>query len=189
MTTMTEPRVDLGRGSPWTVEDLLDLPDGRYEILDGSLLVSPVPTNGHAYTTDALTDLLKRQAPAGVVVFAVGVGLLVRGGASYFVPDVLVFRRRALDLPGRGIEPDDALVAIEVLSPSNPGNDLFLKRREYAAAGIPRYWIVDREKQSITVLTLDESGREYIETAIVGSGERLRVEQPFPISFDPAQIW
>ncbi|MBI3463073.1 MAG: Uma2 family endonuclease, partial [Planctomycetes bacterium] len=33
--------------------------------------------------------------------------------------------------------------------------DLETKRREYAAAGIPEYWIVDPEEQKVTVLTLD----------------------------------
>jgi Uma2 family endonuclease len=37
--------------------------------------------------------------------------------------------------------------------------DLEEKRAEYAAAGIPEYWIVDPEQTRITVLTLD--GADY----------------------------
>jgi Uma2 family endonuclease len=42
-----------------------------------------------------------------------------------------------------------------VLSPGTRGKDLLLKRHEYAAAGIPAYWIVDREARTTTALTLD----------------------------------
>ena len=44
------------------------------------------------------------------------------------------------------------------------------KPREYAQAGIPEYWIVDPQTESITVLALD-SGSVYVETAVCRSGE------------------
>ena len=45
---------------------------------------------------------------------------------------------------------------MEVVSPDDPRRDLVTKRREYARAGIPEYWIVDPTQRSITVLTLNE---------------------------------
>lgn len=38
---------------------------------------------------------------------------------------------------------DCADLVIEVVSPDRPKRDLVKKRREYAAAGIPEYWVVD----------------------------------------------
>src|SRR5262249_24252580 len=38
--------------------------------------------------------------------------------------------------------------------------DLDTKRREYARAGIPEYWIVDRREERITVLRL--AGKRYV---------------------------
>ncbi|MEU0470146.1 hypothetical protein ABZ215_39635 [Amycolatopsis sp. NPDC006131] len=38
------------RVEPWTVEDVLDLPEDRgcrIELVDGALLVSPAPRSGH----------------------------------------------------------------------------------------------------------------------------------------------
>ena len=48
---------------------------------------------------------------------------------------------------------------MEVVSPDDPQRDTVTKRREYAQAGIPEYWIVDPSDMSITVLTL--RGQEY----------------------------
>jgi Uma2 family endonuclease len=45
-------------------------------------------------------------------------------------------------------------LVIEVVSPDDPRRDLEIKRREYAQAGIPEYWIVDPTTALITVLTL-----------------------------------
>lgn len=47
-------------------------------------------------------------------------------------------------------------LVMEVVSggPQDRKRDLVIKRAEYAAAGIPEYWIVDPESRRITVLTL-----------------------------------
>jgi Uma2 family endonuclease len=44
----------------------------------------------------------------------------------------------------------------------NRDRDLIRKRSEYAAAGIPEYWIVDPETATVTVLSLPEGGTEYV---------------------------
>lgn len=50
---------------------------------------------------------------------------------------------------------------MEVVSggPDDRVRDLVAKRRDYAEAGIPEYWIVDPEAETVTVLRLD--GSEY----------------------------
>ena len=48
---------------------------------------------------------------------------------------------------------------MEVVNPDDPRRDTVTKRREYAQAGIPEYWIADPTNASITVLTL--RGQEY----------------------------
>ena len=48
--------------------------------------------------------------------------------------------------------------------------DFITKREEYARAGIAEYWIVDPEKQQITVLVLD--GQVYREHGVFGSGSQ-----------------
>jgi Uma2 family endonuclease len=48
------------------------------------------------------------------------------------------------------------LLVVEVVSPGkkNEDRDYRYKRSEYAARGIPEYWIVDPDKAKVTVLTL-----------------------------------
>jgi Uma2 family endonuclease len=47
----------------------------------------------------------------------------------------------------------DLLLVAEVLSPSNPRYDRFIKRRRYQEAGVPLYWIVDGDERQVEVWT------------------------------------
>lgn len=58
-------------GEPWTIDDLKKLPDDatdRYEIYDGSLVVSPRPGVFHGGASNLLHRLLTRQAPDDLIV-------------------------------------------------------------------------------------------------------------------------
>jgi Uma2 family endonuclease len=188
--TVTDPLVRRDFGKPWTIDDLADLPEGnRYELLEGSLLVSATPDNFHCRISQDLTDFLKRDAPKDLYVASSGFGIDMRDGSTYYVPDVIVFRSRALARRAKAIQPTDVLLVVEVLSPSNAGRDLVMKRYDYAAARIPQYWIVDQEGRAITVLELDASGQHYEESIVVKPGVRLVTDQPFPIDFDPAELF
>ena len=60
-------------------------------------------------------------------------------------------------------------LVIEIVSPDDRGRDTVRKRREYAQAGIPEYWLVDPAARTITVLVL--AGNQYHEhgTFVTGS--------------------
>ncbi|GAP96412.1 Uma2 family endonuclease [Leptolyngbya sp. NIES-2104] len=71
------------------------------------------------------------------------------------------------------IEMPPPLLVIEVVSPGNPGSpnyelaserqrqrDYVEKRREYAARGIPEYWLVDPGRSIVLVLTLENGSYE-----------------------------
>ena len=66
--------------------------------------------------------------------------------------------------------PHGADLVMEVVSPDNPEHDYERKRREYAEAGIPEYWIVDPQREVITVLTL--VGARYAIHGEFGLGEQ-----------------
>jgi len=61
-------------------------------------------------------------------------------------------------------------LVMEIVSPTDRQRDLVTKRREYALAGIPEYWIVDGEQQSIIVLTL--AGESYQVHGTFGPGQQ-----------------
>jgi Uma2 family endonuclease len=175
-------------GRPWTLDDLDALPDDgyRYEIFDGSLLVSPQPAVPHFRATTRLHRLLDRQAPDG---FYLGQNAGVYPNrTNFYVPDLIVIRAESMEGEGRGFLPGDVLLAVEVVSPTNPGADLVLKRHAYAVAEIREYWIVDERDRTLRVLMPDGEGG-YAERAVVKPGDTWRSVEPFPLAIDPAEVF
>jgi Uma2 family endonuclease len=172
----------------WTAEAIAAIPDNglRYELSDGNLLVTPPPSVRHALTQDRLTAVLKRAAPPHVVVIDAGIGVGI--GASYFIPDVVVLQAAALKSTKDLLHPADVLLVVEVLSPTTRRVDLGLKREAYSAAGIPDYWIVDRDAREVTMLALADRWPDYDLTAVIKPGLRYRVDRPFPVEVDPADF-
>ncbi|REJ93511.1 MAG: Uma2 family endonuclease [Planctomycetota bacterium] len=131
----------------------------RIEYADGCLEFLPMPTRSHERIVKFLFRLLDEFAlrtGRGEAFFA---GIRVRTiDRFYRLPDLLFITS---DRPQEEQFAHGADLAIEVVSEGeeNRRRDLREKRAEYAAAGVPEYWIVDPEQKTITVLTLD--GDEY----------------------------
>lgn len=169
---------------PLTRHDLQHLPDDghRYELIDGSLIVSPAPRHAHQVVLGNLYVLLRLACPPDLQVvlapFAVGLA-----DDTEVQPDLLVAPRARFterDLPG------PPLLAVEVLSPSTRRVDLLLKRDRYQAAGIPSYWLVDPGGPSLTVLELDAG--DYVERGQMSGDGSLTVQQPFPLEIVLARL-
>lgn len=122
----------------WTVQDLDDFPDDGlcYELVDGSLHVSPPPTNFHDYLVGRFVVALDGALDdSWCVIPGGGVRFDTR---NYREPDLMVIKRDALH--SRLADPGDVLLAIEVMSPSSVTTDRLVKPAQYAAAGIPHFW-------------------------------------------------
>lgn len=65
---------------------------------------------------------------------------------------------------------DGADLVVEIVSPDKPARDLIVKRRDYAEARIPEYWIVNPLDETVTVLRLEAAA--YIEHGAFGRGAR-----------------
>jgi Uma2 family endonuclease len=171
-------------GAPLTEDDLATMPDDghRYELLDGTLLVTPAPNENHQTCVTSLVVLLRsaRQPGQKVLVAPFDVRL---SRLTVLEPDVLVARKADLT-PARLEGPP--LLAVEVLSPSTRRIDLGSKRLAYEAAGVPAYWLVDPDVPSLTVLELD-AGR-YVERATVAGDEAYQATFPFEVTVVPARL-
>ncbi|MEU7584743.1 Uma2 family endonuclease [Micromonospora sp. NPDC049230] len=56
---------------------------------------------------------------------------------------------------------DDVVLVVEIVSPGSEAIDSVTKVREYASAGIPRYWVADRDgAQTVTVHRLGGDGSD-----------------------------
>lgn len=168
----------------WGEADLDVLPDDghRYEIVDGSLLVTPPPLDGHQGIGVNLLVLLRAAAPSGWRVLY-EIGVRVPGGN--FIPDVAVLKPGAArDVEWR--ESEDVALVVEIASTSTRVTDRTLKAAKYAEAGIPSYWRVDAD--GTVMMHTAPVDDEYTTSVTVGPGERLRVEEPFPVELDPADL-
>jgi Uma2 family endonuclease len=173
---MTEPLSHIG---PWTTDDLPGLPDDgqRYEIIDGSLLVSPPPSPKHQVVSGRLAVFLRESAPDGTdVVEAVGIKL---SSGRLLVPDVVVAESSALLGEGLTLGPADVRLVVEVVSPSNASMDRFVKPQLYAAAGIRWMWRAEFGPEGVEIVVLDLAGGTPVEH--LRSERSLRVEEPFAV--------
>lgn len=171
----------LPRSRPMTRADLADTPDDghRYELVDGTLVVTPAPTWQHQQAVLELAVLLREACPRELQVFVAPVDVVL-ADETVLQPDVLVARRS--DLGDRDL-PAAPVLAVEVLSPSTRRVDLGLKRSRYEAAGCPSYWVVDPDDPSLTAWGLVDGA--YVEVAHVGAAESWTVSCPFSVVVQP----
>jgi Uma2 family endonuclease len=149
----------------WSEEEYLWLTDHTnqfVEYIDGHIEVLPTPTDKHQGILKLLILIFSAFVePGGTVRFA-PLRLHIRDG-KFREPDLLLVRD-AKD-PRRGNRFwTGADLTLEVVSEDRPERDLVDKRYEYAENGVPEYWIVNPENETITVLKLDKCA--YVEHAI-----------------------
>lgn len=158
----------------WTEAQYLRLTDRSrllIEFTDGRLEVLPMPTDRHQVISQVLFLALSAfvGARGGKVLYA-PLRLRIRDG-KFREPDLLLLRdagdpRRRNDC-WRGAD-----LVMEVVSPDDPDRDIRVKRRDYAEARIPEYWIVNPMDETISVLTL--AGGRYVEHGVFRRGQEAR---------------
>ena len=159
------------RQGAWSDEAYLRLTDycrRLVEFTDGFVEELPMPTSSHQlvalYLYRLLHDYLR---PLGGVAMAAPLRMRVREG-KYREPDILILRsgsdNRFQDRYWLGAD-----LTVEVVSPDKPSRDWIDKRKDYAEAGIPEYWIADPRDETVTVLVLDEDA--YTEHGVFGRGD------------------
>lgn len=189
MTYPVAGSISIGAGEPFTVDDLFALPDdgNRYEIFDGSLVLSPPPATRHVFVTLDLRTILVKAAPDGFLVVTEGAGIYPTD-RDFYIPDILVLSDASRTGNRRGFPPDEVLLAVEVVSPGNPSNDHVWKRRNYAKFGIRHYWIADPRDRTLRILELGEDG-SYVDKELLEPGQSWKAIEPFEVTIDPAEIF
>jgi len=146
----------------WSEEEYLALDGNRIvEFSNGRLEVPPMPTTSHQLLVAWLYGILQAfvvSRDLGTVAFA---PLRVRiSRAKFREPDLVFMLKENSERIGEEYW-EGADLVMEVVSQDAEGRrrDLETKRREYARAGIPEYWIIDPQEKQITVLRL--AGKRY----------------------------
>ena len=149
------------RQGDWSEADFLEFETTNFpaELVDGCLEFLPLPTRTHQRLLRYLMGLLQssvKSSSLGEVLFAPCPIRLAPGHLRE--PDLFVAKLSESDEPPAAA---DVLWVLEIVSPAqlNRDRDLIEKRRDYAQARIPEYWIVDPVEETVTVLSLD--GQSY----------------------------
>ncbi|MFF9177960.1 Uma2 family endonuclease [Streptomyces sp. NPDC014793] len=111
------------------------------EISDGQLVMTTSPRPRHRYTAKLISRQLDEQLPQGFFAFE-ATDTDDESLGKLRIPDILVCPSEAMQTDDP-LDPREIVLAIEIVSPSNPRNDYENKTRDYPAMGIPHYLIVD----------------------------------------------
>ena len=161
---------------PDTRADLEALPEEtRAELIRGVLIVAAAsPQLPHQRAARRLTVFLTLWAEKGNVVRGEVLGApfdVALPSGDVVQPDLLFVSSDRLQIvKARGVEGGPDLV-VEILSPSNPHYDLFVKNELYAENGVPEYWIVWPDERAIQVLRLEDDA--YVPAGWFQPGETL----------------
>lgn len=180
-------------GRPATLADLEAVPAPfKGEILDGELYVQPRPRFAHANVETAIASALRdpfqqgRGGPGGWWIL-VEPGIEA-GGSPEFSPDLAGWRRERLPVPPRDepirVVPD---WVCEVMSPATRGYDQLRKRPFYARIGVAWLWYVDPDARTVIVSKL--VGGAWMEVAVVGEDDKVRLEPFTEIELHLAEWW
>lgn len=171
-------------GGPLTRDDLDRIPtDGhRYELIDGSLIMTPAPSVRHQDVVLNLAVLLKSACPPDLRVVVAPFDVVISQD-TVMEPDVLVARRE--DFTERDL-PMAPLLAVEVLSPSTRLFDLTVKFSRLEAAGCPSYWVIDPDTPELIAWEMRDGA--YAQVAKAAGDEVVRLTAPFEVSVVPADL-
>ncbi|GAB4336197.1 MAG: Uma2 family endonuclease [Leptolyngbyaceae cyanobacterium] len=140
--------------------------EGRYELIDGALVQLPPESELNNWIADNLQFLLAivNVVPRRLIkthTCEVQVPVLQPKDAANRYPDLVVLRPEHLELTQRRLTvtldmPPPRLI-VEVISPgkTNRDRDYIHKRAQYAAIGVPEYWLIAPVAETVLVLTLD----------------------------------
>lgn len=121
-----QPQLDVPR--EWTYDELVayveslphDVNPHAYEIVDGSLVVTPSLDLDHEVVSDAVRAAIRVALPAGyVVVGPIDIDLR----PSYRTPDLAVVSDAQVGMRARSIPPSDVLLVVEVVAPGSVTTD------------------------------------------------------------------
>ena len=164
----------LQQNKEYTIEDIYALPDGqRAELIDGQMYMMAPPTRRHQQVLLSLSrkiaDYIDKKGGSCEVDIAPFAVFLNEDDKNYVEPDISVIcSPDKLTDKGCTGAPD---WIIEIVSPGSRRTDYYTKLFKYRTAGVREYWIVDPEKNRITVYSFEsDDTAEYTFSEAVKAG-------------------
>lgn len=141
-----------------TIDDVYNLPEGqRAELIDGELYMLAAPGIKHQRLVTEFTYLIKnyiRRNDGECEIFPAPFAVFLNANNKiYLEPDISVIcDKNKLTNEGCKGAPD---WIIEIVSPTSRPMDYNKKLFKYRNAGVREYWIVDYERNLITVYNFE----------------------------------
>lgn len=165
----------------YTLADVLTWDeDERVELIHGEVFIMALPSSRHQEISMELSRQMANFLEGKrckVYAAPFGVRLFEQDGDSpgdvdtMVEPDItVVCDRSRIDRLGCKGAPD---FIIEILSPSTRRHDRLVKLNLYQQAGVPEYWIVDPDNQSVQVFLLEDGALKLRED--YGRGDIAKV--------------
>ena len=147
----------------YTIDDIYALPDGeRAELIDGKIYYMAPPNTRHqALVMDLsyqIKDYIRHNSGECSVFSAPFAVLLNENDKNYVEPDICVIcdKNKITDKGCNGA-PD---WVIEIVSPSSKQMDYYKKLFKYRTAGVREYWVVDSERELVTIYNFEKDSME-----------------------------
>ena len=176
--------------NPLTWDDIKDWPEDagyRTELVHGELVVSPSPTSPHQRCVTQLTielGIAARRSNWGEVIS--GPMDVVLASGMVFQPDLLFVRADRCHIIEHTHVAGPPDICVEIVSEGNRTHDTVVKFKEYAAHGVPEYWLVDLRERQIS--TWRNADGEYQLIGRASQGKKIRSLVLPELKLDPAQV-
>lgn len=155
----------LPKSESYTTDYIYSLPEGeRAELIDGQIYYMAPPSRRHQYILLELAgnilEYIKSRGGSCKPFIAPFAVFLNKDDKNYVEPDIsIICDPNKLNDKGYTGAPD---WIIEIVSPSSRRMDYSVKLFKYRSAGVQEYWIVDPDRNRITVHDLaNEDVNEY----------------------------
>lgn len=160
-----------------TAEKIEELTGLRVQVLGGSLVMSPTPRGKHAGVIARLRRQLESALPEGLAAYEVSSIALPDDPDDYATPDLIVLPEDWEDDDDWLAAPEDAALAVEVISKSEKSKEIRDKADWYATAAVAVLLVVDPRNGTWTLRTRPEGG-SYQDTVGGKYGETVLLPEP-----------
>ena len=187
MPKHAQPRTQPG---PYTWRDFVELgEDDSRELLDGDFVEIEVPTRTHERIVAILIALLSHWAWSRNAGEVLASGYKIRiDDRRGTMPDVQLYLRDNLPRgQEKGLERGRPDLVVEVISPSSRSKDSVRKLHDYAAIGVPEFWLLDPEARTLERLILRDGVYSIVE-ALEGDAV-FRPDSFQELEIDLGRLW
>jgi Uma2 family endonuclease len=181
---LTRPKIKARR--VWTYDEMVaELPETNQpvELWNGEIIMSPAPHPHHQEIVlnfaQTLKEFVTPEKLGKVYVSPLDVVLTQRRVVQ---PDVLFISKARLDIIKNYIDgvPD---LAMEVISEASWQRDRIEKKALYEQSGLPEYWIVDPDSETIEVFALIKGVYQLHSRAVGAQTAKSKLLPGFGLSF------